>query len=79
VFPGPTKNLDGTAPVSSSTYRLALNRWLERCDVQDEHGLPVHFTPASAASHDRYQLPQEVVRRILDHDSSQMTGHYARP
>jgi hypothetical protein len=23
-------------------------------------------------------VPQEVVRRILDHDSSQMTGHYAR-
>jgi hypothetical protein len=23
-------------------------------------------------------VPQEVVRRILDHDSAQMTGHYAR-
>ena len=38
LFPRPTKNLDGQAPTSSSTYRLALYRWLERCDVQDEHG-----------------------------------------
>jgi integrase len=83
LFPRPTKNLDGIAPVSSSTYRLALYRWLERCDVQDEHGLPVHFTPHQwrhtlGTRMINRDVPQEVVRRILDHDSSQMTGHYAR-
>ena len=75
LFPRPTKNLDGTAPVSSSTYRLALYRWLERCDVQDEHGLPVHFTPHQwrhtlGTRMINRDVPQEVVRRILDHDSS---------
>jgi integrase len=83
LFPRPTKNLDGQAPTSSSTYRLALYRWLERCDVQDEHGLPVHFTPHQwrhtlGTRMINQDVPQEVVRRILDHDSSQMTGHYAR-
>ena len=74
LFPRPTKNLDGTAPVSSSTYRLALYRWLERCDVQDEHGLPVHLTPHQwrhtlGTRMINRDVPQEVVRRILDHDS----------
>jgi integrase len=83
LFPRPTKNLDGKAPTSSSTYRLALYRWLERCDIQDEHGLPVHFTPHQwrhtlGTRMINRDVPQEVVRRILDHDSSQMTGHYAR-
>ena len=45
LFPRPTKNVDGQAPTSSSTYRLTLYRWLEHCDVRDEHGRPVHFTP----------------------------------
>jgi len=83
LFPRPTKNIDGNAPVSSSTYRLALYRWLELCDIQDEHGLPVHFTPHQwrhtlGTRMINQDVPQEVVRRILDHDSSQMTGHYAR-
>jgi hypothetical protein len=32
-------------------------------------------TPFTSFNRD---VPQEVVRRILDHDSPQMTGHYAR-
>ena len=45
LFPRPEENPDGKHPVGSSTYRLALYRWLERCDVRDEHGRPVHLTP----------------------------------
>ncbi|TDC77353.1 site-specific integrase [Actinomadura sp. 7K507] len=83
LFPRPTKNLDGQAPTSSSTYRMALYRWLERCDVQDEHGQSVHFTPHQwrhtlGTRMINRDVPQEVVRRILDHDSAEMTGHYAR-
>src|SRR5664280_979781 len=33
LFPRPTKNPDGRAPISSATYRPALYRWLERCDM----------------------------------------------
>ena len=83
LFPRPTGNIDGQAPVSSSTYRLALYRWLEHCHIRDEHGRPVHFTPHQwrhtlGTRMINRDVPQEVVRRILDHDSSQMTGHYAR-
>jgi len=45
LFPRPTKNPDSRAPVASSTYRLALYRWLARCQVRDTHGRPVALTP----------------------------------
>jgi integrase len=45
LFPRSHANLDGTRPVISSTYRNALYRWLQRCDIRDEHGQPVHLTP----------------------------------
>jgi integrase-like protein len=43
----------------------------------------VHFTPHQwrhtlGTRLINRDVPQEVVRRILDHDSAQMTGHYAR-
>ena len=61
----------------------ALYRWLERCDIKDAHGHPVHLTPHQwrhtlGTRLINRDVPQEVVRRILDHDSPQMTGHYAR-
>jgi integrase len=45
LFPRPTKNIDGTHPIASQTYRAALQRWLAACDIRDEHGAPVHLTP----------------------------------
>jgi len=76
LFPRASKNPDGKAPLSSSTYRLALYRWLERCEVRDEHGQPARLTlhqwkhtlGTRLINNDE---PQEVVRRILDHDSAQ--------
>ncbi|MEU6414683.1 tyrosine-type recombinase/integrase [Microbispora sp. NPDC046933] len=83
LFPRPSKNVDGQAPTSSSTHRLALYRWLERCDVRDEHGQSVHFTlhqwrhtlGTRMISRD---VPQVVVRRILDHDLAEMTSNFAQ-
>lgn len=83
LFPRPSKNIDGTAPVTSSTYRLALYRWLDRCDIRDEHGRPVKLTPhqwrhSLGTRLINNDVPQEVVRRILDHESHVMVAHYAR-
>ena len=83
LFPRPEKNPDGKQPVGSSTYRLALYRWLERCDVRDEHGRPVHLTPHQwrhtlGTVLINRDVPQHVVQKILDHDSPLMTAHYAR-
>jgi len=83
LFPRPTKNIDGTHPIASPTYRMALGRWLARCDIRDEHDRPVRLTPHQwrhtlGTRLINRDVPQEVVRRILDHDSPQMTAHYAR-
>ena len=83
LFPRPEKNPDGKTPVSSSTYRLALYRWLELCDVCDEHGRPVRLTPHQwrhtlGTVLINRDVPQHVVQKILDHDSPLMTAHYAR-
>jgi integrase len=45
LFPRPSKNIDGTHPIGSPTYRMALQRWLTACDIRDENGHRVHVTP----------------------------------
>jgi len=51
--------------------------------VRDEHGGPVHLTPHQwrhtfACRLINRDVPQEVVRVLLDHSSTQMTAHYAK-
>jgi ferredoxin len=60
-----------------------LNRWLVTCGIHDEHGRPVHLTPHQwrhtfACRLINRDVPQEVVRVLLDHESSRMTAHYAK-
>jgi hypothetical protein len=45
LFPRLTGNPGGRRPVSDDAYRKALHRWLERCDIRDEYGQPVHLSP----------------------------------
>jgi len=83
LFSRAVANADGTRALSTSAYRAALYRWLERCDVRDEHGQPVRLTPHQwrhtlGTRLINRDVPQEVVRKILDHDSPAMTSHYAR-
>jgi integrase len=83
LFPKLNDNPDGRRPIGGSAYRRALHRWLERCEIRDEHGHPVGLTPHQWRHTLGTQLinrdvPQEVVRRILDHDSHMMTARYAR-
>jgi len=83
LFPAEKANADGQRHYPDTTYRAKLKRWLQTCDVRDERGQPIHVQPHQW----RHTLgtwlinndvPQEVVRRILDHDSHAMTAHYAR-
>jgi integrase len=83
LFPRPFANIDGTRPIRSATYRTALCRWLERCDIRDEHGQPVRLTPHQwrhtlGTRLINRDVPQHIVQKILDHDSPEMTAHYAR-
>jgi integrase len=84
LFPGQKANLNGRRHFHASTYRSRLKQWLESCDIRDAHGQPVVLKPhqwrhtlgTRLLNND---VPQEVVRRILDHDSHTMTAHYANP
>ena len=83
LFPRQNGNLNGRRPMSGSTYRDALYRWLKDCDIRDEHGQPVHLTPHQwrhtlGTVLINRDVPQHVVQKILDHDSPLMTAHYAR-
>jgi integrase len=83
LFPRPQSNIDGTRPIASGTYRVALHRWLDACDIRDEHGQRVHLTPHQwrhtlGTTLINRDVPQHVVQKILDHDSAEMTAQYAR-
>jgi integrase len=83
LFPRPKQNIDGHHPIKSNTYREGIHRWLQACDIRDEHGNPVHLTPHQwrhtfATALINRDVPQHVVQKILDHDSPSMTAHYAR-
>ena len=83
LFPRQNGNLSGRRPISGRTCRGALYRWLEDCDIRDEHGHPVHLTPhqwrhTPGTVLINRDVPQHVVQKIPDHDSPLMTAHYAR-
>jgi site-specific recombinase XerD len=83
LFPRRTSNAGGQRCLAPATYRDALQRWLATCDVRDEHGRPAHLTPHQwrhtfATRLINRDVPQEVIRVLLDHESTQMTAHYAK-
>jgi integrase len=83
LFPRPTRNVDGSQPVNGGAYRAGLRRWLERCNIRGEDGRPVRLTPhqfrhSLGTTLINRDVPQHVVQKILDHDSPEMTAHYAR-
>lgn len=83
LFPAPLMNPDGARALTTHSYRGQLGIWLERCDIRDEHGQVVHLTPHQwrhtfGTRLINRDVPQEVVRVLLDHTSAEMTAHYAR-
>ncbi len=83
LFPAQKMNPDGRRPLTAHSYRGQLGIWLKRCDARDEHGRPVHLTPHQwrhtfGTRLINRDVPQEVVRVLLDHTSAEMTAHYAR-
>jgi integrase len=83
LFPAINGNAGGQHPLTYCSYRGMLNNWLATCDIRDEHGDPVHLTPHQwrhtfACRLINKDVPQEVIRVLLDHQSTQMTAHYAR-
>jgi integrase len=83
LFPRPTKNIDGSVPANGDAYRGGLRRWLARCDIRDQDGSPIRLTPhqfrhSLGTTLINRDVPQHVVQKILDHETPEMTAHYAR-
>lgn len=82
LAPGPGSPA-GTRPWSNGPVTSRMNAWQTAIGLHDEHGCPFRFT-AHQLRHTygarliNADVPQEVVRRLLDHDSSEMTARYAR-
>lgn len=82
LLPQRNANTDGSKSFSVSTYRQQLRRWLASCEVRDAGG-PVRLNPHQwrhtfATRLMSRDVPQEVVKVLLDHDSISMTSHYAK-
>lgn len=83
LFPAPKMNPDGAKPLTTHSYRGQLDAWLEHSDIRDDQGQPVRLTPHQwrhtfGTTLINRDVPQEVVRVLLDHTSAEMTAHYAR-
>ena len=58
LFPRPTKNPDRAIPLSTSTYRAALYRWLKSLDVRDRTRPSRALDPAPVEAHPRHSTDQ---------------------
>jgi integrase len=79
LLPRGSANPDGRLPIPTATFHLQLGQWLETCGFTDELGQPVHVTAhqfrhTAATRWINHDVPQEVVRRLLDHTSHTMTA-----
>lgn len=79
----PHRGRSTATPPGTTAVGVALAHWLSDCDVRDEHGRPVHVTPHQfrhtlGTRLINNDVPQDVVRQLLDHSSPEMTAHYAR-
>jgi len=83
LFPKLHANISGQRSWPPGTYRDQLYRWLDACDIRDEHGQPVHLTPHQwrhtfGTRLVNRDVPLEVIRILLDHESTEMTACYAK-
>lgn len=82
LLPGIRQNPDGSVPLTWSTLNNRLQRWLSDCDVRDAAGQPVRVT-AHQFRHTvgtrmiNNEVSLDVVQRMLDHGSPEMTARYA--
>ena len=82
LLPAIRKNPDGQRALSWSTLNRRLQRWLTDGDVRDAAGRPAKIT-AHQFRHTvgtrmiNNEVPLDIVQRMLDHGSPEMTARYA--
>jgi hypothetical protein len=83
LLPRTRTNPDGRLHYSWDTLRRRLARWLAACEIRDASGQLVHVTPHQfrhtlATRLVNNEVPLDTVRRLLDHNSPEMTARYAQ-
>jgi site-specific recombinase XerD len=83
LLPRTRANPDGRLHYSWDTLRRRLANWLAACEIRDASGRPVHVTPHQfrhtlATRLVNHDVPLDTVRRLLDHNSPEMTARYAQ-
>jgi integrase len=83
LLPRSSANPDGRLPIPTATFHLQLGQWLQTCGFTNELGQQAYVTAhqfrhTAASRWINHDVPQEVVRRLLDHTSHTMTAVYAR-
>jgi hypothetical protein len=68
--------------MSAETLLRRLHRWMTDCEVRDAAGRPVRVTPHQfrhtlGTRLINNEVPLDTVRRLLDHESPEMTARYA--
>ena len=82
LLPAVRQNPDGERPFLWSALNNRLPRWLADCDVRDAAGRPVKVT-AHQFRHTvgtrmiNNEVSMDIVQRMLDHGSPEMTARYA--
>jgi integrase len=82
LLPALRQKPDGTRPFLWSALNNRLQRWLADCDIRDASGQPVKIT-AHQFRHTlgtrmiNNEVSLDVVQRMLDHGSPEMTARYA--
>jgi integrase len=82
LHPAPRGNPDGARPMSAETLLRRLHRWMADCEIRDAAGRPVRVTPhrfrhTLGTRLINNEVPLDTVRRLLDHESPEMTARYA--
>ncbi|MCA1706118.1 MAG: tyrosine-type recombinase/integrase [Actinobacteria bacterium] len=83
LFPGITKNPDGTRPYAHGSLSHQLGNWQARIDVRDEAGQQVRvhahqFRHTVGTRLINSGVPQHVIQKLLGHASPRMTARYAQ-
>ena len=82
LLPALRQNPDGQRPFLWSALNNRLRQWLADCDVHDAAGRPVRVT-AHQFRHTvgtrmiNNEVSMDVVQRMIDHASPEMTARYA--
>ena len=83
LFPGLSRNPNGTKPYAHNSLSQQLGDWQKAIDVRDEAGQPVRvhahqFRHTVGTRLINAGVPQHVIQRLLGHASPRMTARYAQ-